>query len=369
MQKQIPITRSSMPAYEEYCAEIQDLWDSRWLTNMGSKHRQLTAALTEYLKVPQLELVTNGHMAIELALQALKLPEGEVITTPFTFASTTQAILRCGFTPVFCDIDPVTFCLDTGKLEALITPRTRAIVPVHVYGTLCDVEGIESIAQRHGLKVIYDAAHAFGVCRGDRGVGSFGDAACFSFHATKVYHTVEGGAVCFRDPASEETLRRLRNFGLNSQEDAGDIGTNAKMDEFRAAMGLCNLRHMAEEIERRGRITARYRERLEGIPGLQLAPLQKGIRPNHAYFPVVFHREFGADRDQVLAELARQGITARKYFYPLTSAFSCHSGAYDPAATPIALRISRRVLTLPLYADMIPADADRVCDVILACGR
>lgn len=371
MDKSINVARSSMPPYEEYCQEIRELWDSRWLTHMGVKHQKLQKELAQYLGVDGFDLLLNGHMAIELSLQALAL-KGEVITTPFTFASTTQAIVRSGLTPVFCDIDPVTFNIDPAKIEGLITSRTCAIVPVHVYGNVCDVEKISQIAQRHGLKVIYDAAHAFGVRYKDRGIGAYGDAVCFSFHATKVFHTVEGGGVCFHDKAFGERLAQLKYYGYGSGglEAVEEIGTNAKMDEFRAAMGLCNLRYVDGEIKKRTQAAARYRERLEGVTGIQLNPVQEDVHPNHAYFPVIFHEdEFGADRDQVLEALQLQGIMARKYFYPLTSTFPCYKGKYDATLTPTALGFSRRVLTLPLYADLTVSEVDRVCDVVLSCQK
>ena len=366
---EINVARSSMPSFEEYCGEIRELWDSRWLTNMGTKHEELRGKLQEYLSVQRLDLLTNGHMALELSLQALGL-SGEVITTPFTFASTTQAIVRNGLTPVFCDIDPVTFCMDPEKIEPLITEKTSAILPVHVYGNVCDVEAIAAIAKKHTLAVIYDAAHTFGVKYRGRGVGDFGDVSCFSFHATKVFHTIEGGCACFQNAEFGERLAGLKNFGLSGQEDAEEIGTNAKLDEFRAAMGLCNLRYVDGEIAKRKRIVERYRERLENIPGLQLNPVQKNVRQNFAYFPVVFHEEaFGANRDCVMDRLAENCIHARKYFYPLTSEFSCYKGKFDPEKTPVALEISKKVLTLPLYADLDLADVGRVCDIILNCGK
>ena len=363
------VTRSSMPPFEEYCQEIRDLWDSVWLTNMGAKHQQLQTGLARYLGVENLELVTNGHMAIELSLQAMEL-RGEVITTPFTFASTTQAIVRNGLTPVFCDIDPVTFTIDPAQIEALLTERTSAIVPVHVYGNVCQVEEIERIAKKHHLKVPYDAAHAFGVRYKGKGVASYGDGACFSFHATKVFHTVEGGAACFREEAVERRLAMLRNFGLNGPESAEVFGVNAKLDEFRAAMGLCSLRHVDRELRKRRRAAERYRERLEGTPGLQLNPVQPEVEPNYAYFPVVFDGAvFGADRDQVMEALVARGIVPRKYFYPLTSALACYRGRFDPGRTPVAERICRQVLCLPLYADLEEETVDRVCEILLSCRR
>jgi len=357
-----------MPGYEEYCKEIRSLWDSRWLTNMGEKHKRFQSALSRYLGVEHIDLLTNGHMSIELSLQALGL-QGEVITTPYTFASTTQAIVRSGLTPVFCDIDPITFNMDPAKIEALITPHTCAILPVHVYGVPCDVEAIEQIARRHGLKVIYDAAHAFGVRYKGRGIGSFGDVSCFSFHATKVFHTIEGGAVCFRDEAFGQRLSRLKNFGLDG-EDATELGVNAKMNEFCAAMGLCNLRHVDEKILLRKQAVDHYRKHLEEIPGLQLPPVLTDVQPNYAYFPAVFDETvFGASRDEVLKALANHQIMARKYFYPLTSEFSCYRGRFDPGKTPIAHQVSLRVLTLPLYADIEVETVDRICEVVSGCQR
>lgn len=250
MQQKILVTRSSMPELEEYVEEIRDIWKTHWLTNMGEKHRRLQRELKDYLKVENVELLTNGHMALEMAIQAMNL-QGEVITTPFTFASTTHAIVRNGLTPVFCDIDPQNFTLDVSKIEALITDKTCAIVPVHVYGNMCDVEAIEEIAKKYGLKVIYDAAHAFGVTYKGKGAGSFGDASCFSFHATKVFNTIEGGAVCFKDKELGRRLYNLKNFGIRDEETVESVGANAKMNEFQAAMGLCNLRHVDEEIGKR----------------------------------------------------------------------------------------------------------------------
>lgn len=369
MNKSVNITRPALPPLEEYREEIRDIWDSRWLTNMGEKHEMLRAGLQRYLGTTRIELFINGHLAIEPALQAMNLT-GEVITTPFTFASTTQAIVRNGLEPVFCDIDPETFTMDANKIEPLITEKTAALLPVHVYGNVCDVEAIQSIADRHGLKIIYDAAHAFGVKYQGQGIAGFGDASCFSFHATKVFHTIEGGAVAYQNSEFGKRLARLKNFGLDGQEDASEVGGNAKLDEFRAAMGLCNLRHIDEEISKRKRVVERYRKRLEGVPGIQLNPIQKDVTPNYAYFPAVFNEEiFGADRDEVLAELASHDIHARKYFYPLTSEFSCYKNRFDSAVTPIARQVSRGVLTLPLYPDLPIDIVDMICDIILSCKK
>ena len=365
MSKPIYVTESSMPPFEEYAEEIRELWDTHRLTNMGPKHEQLREALKRYLGVEQIDLFTNCHMALELTLQAMHL-EGEVITTPFTFVSTTHAITRNGLTPVFCDIDPDDFTIDTGKLEALITDRTSAIMPVHVYGNICRVEEIECIAAGHGLKVIYDAAHAFGCTYKGRGIGSFGDASCFSFHATKVFNTVEGGAVCFRDPEFGTTVGKLKNFGIFDEETVIGAGANAKMNELCAAMGICNLRRIDDDIRRRGEIVRQYRERLGDVPGLKMNPVQKDTKTNHSYFPLVIDEKlFGSGRDEVAAELAKHEIYARKYFYPLTSEAQCYRGMFDPEKTPVALDISRKVLTLPLYPALAKEDADRICSVIL----
>ncbi len=365
----INVTRSSMPSYEEYCEEIKELWESHWLTNMGVKHKQLQARLQEYLGCEQVELLTNGHMALELTLQAMNL-QGEVITTPFTFASTTHAIVRNGLTPVFCDIDPVTFTMDTEKLEALITDRTCAILPVHVYGNVCNVEEIDRIAKKYGLKVLYDAAHSFGETYKGQGIGTFGDASCFSFHATKVFNTIEGGAVTYTDPQLGAKLYELKNFGIHGPEEVTAVGANAKMNEFCAAMGLCNLRHIQGEIAKRKQVVERYNSHLQGVPGLQLNQPQEGVESNYSYYPVIFDEKlFGASRNEVYALLAEHDIVARKYFYPLTNTFSCFNGTYDVLQTPVALSISRRVLTLPLYADLAMEDVDRICKLILSLRK
>ena len=367
MQEQILVTRSSMPDMDEYMNEIQSVWDSHWLTNMGPKHRELQEKLQEYLGVENVELLTNGHMALEMTLQAMNL-QGEVITTPFTFASTTHAIVRNGLMPVFCDIDPVTYTMNADKLEELITDYTCAIMPVHVYGNVCNIEEIERIAKKYELKVIYDAAHTFGETYKGQGIGSFGDASCFSFHATKVFNSIEGGAVCFRDKHLGDVLYKLKNFGIHGPEEVSAVGANAKMNEFCAAMGLCNLKHVDEEIAKRKAVTERYREHLEGVEGIQLNAIQKDVNSNYAYFPVVFEeKQFGSSRAEVFEALEAGGIHARKYFYPLTNTFSAFHGKYDVRSTPVALHISKRVLTLPLYAELALEDVDRICEIILKC--
>ena len=363
----INVTRSSMPSFEEYSEEIKELWDSRWLTNMGVKHQQLQAKLEEYLGVPRVTLFTNGHIALETVIETMDFPKGaEVITTPFTFASTTHAIVRNGLVPVFCDVNPVDYTIDVTKIEALITDKTCAIVPVHVYGNMCNDEAISEIARKYGLKVIYDAAHAFGAVYHGMSAGALGDASMFSFHATKVFNTIEGGAVCFHDEAMVAKLNDWKNFGQHGPEEVIYAAGNGKMSEFQAAMGLCNLRHLDGEIAKRGAAVKRYRERLSNVEGIYLCPEQQDVIPNYAYFPVVFDG-YQYDRDQVFERLKAENIIARKYFYPLTNSFACY--AQLPTAgedkTPVAKHIAHRVLTLPLYAGLTEEDVDRICDIIL----
>lgn len=358
----IPVTRSSMPELEEYLNEIKELWASRWLTNMGVKHKQLQNELSQYLGVSGVLLFANGHLALELVIGAFGL-SGEVITTPFTFASTTHAIVRNGLQPVFCDINPGDCTMDTDILENLITEKTSAILPVHVYGNICNVQEIERIAQKYNLKVIYDAAHAFGVTVDGTGVANFGDASMFSFHATKVFHTIEGGAVTFTKNNLAGTLNSLMNFGITGPESIEYVGGNAKMNEFQAAMGLCNLRHIDGEIEKRKAATARYTENLTGVKGVKLFTAQPGVKRNYAYYPVLFEG-FGINRDEVCEVLKEHNIFARKYFYPLTSSFQCYRGRFNPAETPVAKHIAENVLTLPLYADMAIEDVDRISSII-----
>lgn len=369
MDKQILVTRSSMPPIEEFIDEIRGMWDSHWLTNMGPKHKQLQMELCDYMGVDNIDLFTNGHMAIELTLQAMNL-QGEVITTPYTFASTTHAIVRNGLEPVFCDIDPVTFTMDVEKLENLITDRTCAILPVHVYGNICNIEEIERIAHKHELKVIYDACHTFGETYKGKGIGTFGDASCFSFHATKAFNSIEGGAVCFKDQRLGNILYELKNFGIHGPEEVSAVGANAKMNEFCAAMGICNLRHLEDEIEKREMVYRRYEENLKGVEGLQLNVVQPEVKKNYAYFPVIFEeRVFGTSREEVFEVLAEHRIGARKYFYPLTNTFSAFHGKYNVLDTPVALHVSKRVLTLPMYADLALEDVDRICNIILSCRK
>ena len=351
-----------MPEFEEYIEEIRELWDTRWLTNMGTKHKLLESQLLNYLNVRNITLFTNGHLALEYIIAALNL-KGEVITTPFTFASTTHAIVRNGLKPVFCDINPDDYTIDVEKIESLITEKTSAIIPVHVYGNVCDIEAIDRIAKKHNLKVIYDAAHTFGVTVNGQGIGTFGDASMFSFHATKVFNTIEGGAVTYNDSSIQQVLNDLKNFGITGPETVEYVGGNAKMNEFQAAMGICNLRHVNGEIIKRKKVVERYIENLKDITGIQLSKKQVDVESNYAYFPVVFDG-YKMTRDEVFEKLKDNDIIARKYFYPLTNSFECYKDQYDADETPVAIYIAERVLTLPLYADLALEDVDRICEFI-----
>ncbi|MCI8485315.1 MAG: DegT/DnrJ/EryC1/StrS family aminotransferase [Lachnospiraceae bacterium] len=364
---EILVTRSSMPAFDKYCEEIKSLWDSHWLTNMGVKHQEFQSVLESYLGISHVTLYANGHLALENAIAAFHLPEGgEVITTPFTFASTTHAIVRNKLIPVFCDINEDDYTIDVGKMESLITDQTVAIVPVHVYGNLCNVEEIERIANKYGLKVIYDAAHAFAVKYKGISSACFGDAAMFSFHATKVFHTIEGGAVCYRNDKWVQLLNDMKNFGIHGPEEVAYIGGNAKMNEFQAAMGLCNMRYLDEEISKRKKASEYYKKRLSGTAGIKLSKIPEEVESNYAYFPVVFE-DYKYTRNEILNKLKEHGIGARKYFFPLTNSFECYRN-YPTAGTektPVAQHIALRVLTLPLYADLSFEDIDKICNIIL----
>ena len=389
----LKVTRTTLPPFEEYCEEIRPLWESHWVTNMGCKHEALESALRERIGCG-VTLFANGHLALEAALQALELPQGsEVITTPFTFVSTTHAIVRCGLRPVFCDVRRSDGTMDPDCIEPLITERTSAILPVHVYGNVCDVERIGEIARRHGLKLIYDAAHAFGVRYRGVPVESFGDASVLSFHATKVFSTVEGGAVCWHDPALEQRLCDLKNFGIRDAEHCESVGGNAKLDELRAAMGLCNLRHLDEALAGRKRASVLYRSLLgecDGAPVPFPAQPNPDVASNWSYFPVLFaSRE---QRDAAHASLAAADIYSRKYFWPLTSdilgravasvgghpatsilaslrlsnagRLSALLSARPEPYVPVARELSERVLCLPLFPELEAADIERICGII-----
>ena len=367
----IKVTRSSMPNFEEYCEEIRDLWDSHWLTNVGVKHVAFQKELENFFGCNHVVLCTNGHLALENIIAAMQFPAGaEIITTPFTFISTTHAIVRNGLVPIFCDINPENYTIDAEKIEDLITEKTAAILPVHVYGNICDVERIKAIADKYKLKVIYDAAHSFAVKYKGVSSANFGDASMFSFHATKVFNTIEGGAVCFHNDDLVATMNDINNFGIREPERVAYVGGNAKMNEFQAAMGICNLRHLEREIHKRKKVMECYWSHLDGITGIRLCAPQKEVEPNYAYFPVVFDG-YGASRDEIYDLLSKQDIIARKYFYPLTNSVECYADLSTAGAekTPVATYFADRVLTLPMYSDLDLKDVDRICDIILSCRK
>jgi dTDP-4-amino-4,6-dideoxygalactose transaminase len=363
MNKQIQVTRSSMPSFEDYLEEIKVLWENRWLTNMGEKHNQLEVELTNYLATPNVSLFSNGHLALEIAIDAFNL-SGEVITTPFTFVSTTHAIVRNGLNPIFCDINPYDYTVDIDSLERLITDKTTAIIPVHVYGNVCNVNEIDRIAKKYNLKVIYDAAHAFGVTVDGKGVANYGDASMFSFHATKVFNTIEGGALTFKDSSMKSLFNSYKNFGITSPENVEYVAGNAKMNEFQAAMGLCNLRNIDKEIYNRKLVFERYIENLSGIKGVKISHPKDGVKSNYSYFPVLFDG-YKVSRDEIFDRLKRNNIISRKYFYPLTNSLECYEGKFlHNNETPVAKFISERILTLPLYAELHLEEVDQICDII-----
>ena len=367
MNKQILVTQSSMPEFDEYCEEIKSIFESKWLTNNGEKHQELEKKLKKYLGIKNISLFTNGHLALMVAIKAMNFPKGsEIITTPFSFSSTTHAIVDNGLKPVFCDINDVDYTIDVNKIESLITDKTVAILPVHVYGHICDVEKIDKIAKKHHLKVIYDAAHVFGVQYKGKSIASCGDISMFSFHATKVFNTIEGGALVYNDDSLRDVLEKLKNFGIDGPEKVEYVGINAKMNEFAAAMGICNLRHINGEIEKRSKVYKRYVERLSNIPGITISKDQQDVVPNYAYFPVIFDKDvFGKNRDEVMDELRKENIYTRKYFYPLINDYDCYKDKYSSKDTPIAKNISDNVLTIPMYANLSIEDVDRICDIIL----
>ena len=351
--EKILVTQSSMPPYEEYIEAIKPLWDSYWLTNMGKYHKELEEKLREYLDVPELSLMVNGHMALEMAIQAFGFPEGsEVITTPFTFISTTHAIVRNRLKPVFCDVKLSDGTIDETKIEDLITEHTVAIVPVHVYGNVCNIEEIQKIADKYNLKVIYDAAHAFGVRYKGKGIGCYGDASIFSFHATKVFNTIEGGAVTFSDHKLYEKLYNLKNFGIRGEELVADVGANAKMNEFCAIMGLCNLNHLEDAVANRKEKYEYYKEKLKDVKGIRFLDRNNEATLNYAYFPIIIEDSYGVSRDTLYEKLKENNIYSRKYFYPITSDQACFKNKYKNDEVGCARQLAKKILVIPFYEKM-----------------
>lgn len=361
----IPITRPYMPTKDNFMRYANSIWENRWLTHGGPLVALLEERLKQILHVPGVVAFANGHLALDCALKALDIHDGEAITTPFTYISTTQALSMNNLKPIFCDIKENDCTIDEDKIEALITEKTKVIVPVHVYGFPCNVSRIQEIADRHGLKVVYDAAHVFGVSVYGRGIGTFGDASMFSFHATKVFHTVEGGAVTFGNPSLKKKLISAKNFGMVDAEEADSISFNAKMTEICAAMGLANLDILDNQIEKRKTLIERYLNRLKHVRGVKT--FQWGLPDvtyNYAYFPIVFDEEkLKLSRDEIADRLLKDySIQVRKYFYPLISDLHCYSKDYNSGNTPIAKRISKQVVTLPLYVELENEQVDFICE-------
>lgn len=368
-RKTINVTQPFLPPFEEYVEEISSLWQTKWLTNMGEKHNKLTDSICDYLGVENASLFTNGHTALEMILEALEL-SGEVITTPYTFPSTVNAIIRSGLSPVFCDIDPVSWVIDATKIEDLITDKTCAIVGVHVYGQNCDVVKIEELAKKYNLKVVYDAAHAFGAKLANSGIGIFGDASMFSFHATKVFHTVEGGAITYRDKNIGEKLSMIRNFGYNMDGQINLPGGNGKMSEFHAAMGICNLKYIDSVIQKRKSLYNLYDSLLSGCKGIQLQFLSNHLTPNYSYFPVLFHSDkYERVRDNIAEELEREGFNTRKYFYPIANDYGymiCSMEYTQQRETPIAAKVADSILCLPIFPELLQQSVEEICSIILS---
>lgn len=365
MEKEIFVTRSSMPPYEEYIEAIKPLWETHWLTNMGMYHVELEERLKKFLDVPKLSLMVNGHMALELTIQMMGFPDdAEVITTPFTFISTTHAIVRNHLNPVFCDVKVSDGTIDESKIEELITEKTVAIVPVHVYGNVCNIEEIQGIADKYDLKVIYDAAHAFGVNYKGKGIGNYGDASVFSFHATKVFNTIEGGAVSFSEDKYYKKLYNLKNFGIQDEELVAAVGANAKMNEFCAIMGLCNLEHMETAFESRKKQYEFYKQAVNEIQGIRLFEENVNTTKNYAYFPIIIQEDYKRTRDEVYDLLKENNIHARKYFYPLTADQACFRNKYKNNNLYNARKLSRQILILPMYEELDLQQISNIMDII-----
>ena len=363
----ITVTSPLLPNLEEFHKMLKEIWDSKWITNNGSFHKRLEAALAEYLKVPYVSLFTNGTLPLITALQALRIT-GEVITTPYSFVATTHALWWNGIKPVFVDIDWKTGCMDPNKIEAAITPKTTAIMPVHVYGKPCDTKAIQDIADKYGLKVIYDAAHAFGVEVNGESILNAGDLSTLSFHATKVYNTIEGGAMIMHDAKTKQRIDYLKNFGFAGETEVVGPGINSKMDEMRSAYGLLNLKQVDAAIEARHQVAIKYREALKDVPGIEYWDDLPGVKHNYSYFPIFVHeKEYGMTRDELYFKMKEKGVLGRRYFYPLISEFSTYRGleSSKPENLPIAHKMANSVICLPMHHALTDKDIQRILDTIL----
>lgn len=361
----ITVTSPLLPDLEEFNKLLREIWDSKWITNNGSFHQQLEEALAEYLKVPYVSLFTNGTLPLITALQALRIT-GEVITTPYSFVATTHALWWNGIKPVFVDIDWKTGCMDPNKIEAAITPKTTAIMPVHVYGKPCDTKAIQEIADKYGLKVIYDAAHAFGVEVNGESILNAGDMSTLSFHATKVYNTIEGGAMVMHDEKTKKRIDYLKNFGFAGETEVVAPGINSKMDEMRSAYGLLNLKQVDAAIEARHQVAIRYRDALRDVEGIEFWDDLPGVKHNYSYFPIFVHSSYGMTRDELYFKMKEQGVLGRRYFYPLISDFSTYRSL--PSATtenlPVATKMANSVICLPMHHILNEEDIERIIQIV-----
>ena len=363
----ITVTSPLLPNLEEFHEMLKEIWDSKWITNNGSFHKKLEAALAEYLKVPYVSLFTNGTLPLITALQALRIT-GEVITTPYSFVATTHSLWWNGIKPVFVDIDPDTGNIDPDKIEAAITPKTTAIMPVHVYGKPCDTKRIQDIADKYGLKIIYDAAHAFGVEVNGESILNAGDMSTLSFHATKVYNTIEGGAMIMHDAKTKQRIDYLKNFGFAGETEVVGPGINSKMDEMRSAYGLLNLKQVDAAIEARHQVAIKYREALKDVPGIEYWDDLPGVKHNYSYFPIfVDAKKYGMTRDELYFKMKEQGVLGRRYFYPLISEFSTYRGLESARSEnlPVAHKMANSVICLPMNHALTDSDIIRVLETIL----
>ena len=364
--KPIYITRPLLPDRKNVLSKIDEIWESQWLTNNGPQHQLFESALKKHLRVPCISLFCNGTLALQLACQALRL-SGEVITTPFTFPATPHVLYWNNIKPVFCDIEEQTFNINTTCIESLITPNTTAIMPVHVFGYPCDIKKIKEIANRYKLHVIYDAAHCFGVEIDNNPIGNFGDISMFSFHATKIFHTLEGGALALGDESLKERLDLSKNFGFKGEGSVLVPGINAKMNEMQAAIGLLILKLVNKEIAERKQLTLIYRERLKTISGITVKEDMPGVKHNYYNFVIKINKkEFGLSRNELYDKLKKYNIFSRKYFYPLCSQFQCYKNLPSSSETnlPVAGKVTRQVLSLPLYGGLAERDINQICDII-----
>lgn len=363
--KKIFVTKTFLPPMEEYIEEIKPIWESSWVTNNGVIHKKLEGKLKEYLHTQNSSLFCNGHLALDLAIKSLKLT-GEVITTPFTFASTTHAIVMNNLTPVFCDINLDDYTIDCDKIEGLITEKTSAIIPVHVFGQPCNTVKIEEIARKYNLKVIYDAAHAFGVEVDGIGIGNFGDISMFSLHATKVYNSIEGGVLTYSDSSLEPKLRMLKNFGIVGEEEVQEVGLNAKMNEFQAAMGVVNIRYVDTLIKNRAEVVHEYIKGLSNISGIRYLKEKDNVKHNYSYFPILIdEQKLGITRNEICERLKNYNVFSRKYFYPMVTGFECYKGKYNDVNLINAKYATDRILCLPIHGELSIDEVKKIVNAII----